>query len=120
MSALKVAKPVVLQDSSIWDCMQDLYCGDRSQDFRSVVDFRARALCCAPFPGEYGVAGWTLAVQGAPPRGLIFFTSAAMVYVKPGECRALEPGKLYSVLKRFRERYLSAAICRWSGGKRCR
>jgi hypothetical protein len=32
---------------------------------------RSRDLCCTPFRGAYGRAGWVIAVNGSPPRGVL-------------------------------------------------
>ena len=53
-------------------------------------DVRGRKLCCTPFRGAYGRAGWVIAVNGSPPRGMLtVLTSEGDLYpTRPGLARA--------------------------------
>lgn len=42
-----------------------------------VDDITGRKICCTPFDGHYGQAGWIIAVNGSPPRCEILVNSSS-------------------------------------------
>ena len=51
---------------------------------------RDRDLCCSPFDGAYGRAGWVIAVNGSPPRGMLtVLTSVGNVMMRARGCHDL-------------------------------
>ena len=49
-----------------------------------VEDYRARDLVVTTFGGNYGPAGWVIALNGSPPRGLFLVTKEAMSWGEGG------------------------------------
>lgn len=72
-----------------------------------------RELEITPFQGAYGVAGYAIAVNGSPPRGIFIAAGYQKVfYISPGRSssRKLQEKDTKVVLD-----FLKANNCQWSG-----
>lgn len=84
-------------EADVKELMERLYYGSKA---RNSSDFQERELCCTPFTGAYGRAGWVIAVNGSPPRGVLVALSQS-VYHLDGKSKRLTSQKDIGVVYRY-------------------
>lgn len=62
-----------------------LYSAGDQPSIKAKQDFDDRELVVTPFDGCYGRAGWVLAMNGSPPRGILVSTEASGMNNHPAQ-----------------------------------
>lgn len=82
-------------------------------------DFEGRELVVSPFDGHYGLAGWIIAVNGSPPRGVVVsletrerrYMPASVFYLEMDKSRRLGAAQA-SIVRKFIEQIPPASAVR--------
>lgn len=71
------------------------------------ADMLSRPLVATPFQGNYGRAGWVIAVNGSPPRGVVTVLGGDAFFISSGRSKRItrEPqlAAIFAFLKTLEE-----------------